>query len=135
MNKPLNNSTLNEVFKKLKEFLEKDPNIVFAIVFGSAVRGKLRKDSDIDVAIYVKNELEPLKYLELMSKLSDLVKREVHLVILNSASPLLRHQVMKEREILFIKDFDTYAKFREKTMTDYDEYLYISDNYKLVEKW
>jgi len=123
----------DEIFKKLKEFLEKDPNISFALVFGSAAEGRLRKDSDIDVAIYVTKELEPLEYLKLATKLSDLIKREVHLIILNTASPLLRHQILKERKILFIKDFDTYAKFREKTMTDYEEYLYISDNYRLIE--
>lgn len=124
----------DEIFEKLKEFLEKDPNISFAFVFGSAAEGRLRKDSDIDLAIYVTKELEPLEYLKLPTKLSDLIKREVHLIVLNKASSLLRHRIMKERKILFIKDFDTYAKFREKTMTDYEEYLYISDNYRLVEK-
>jgi len=127
-------NSLDEILKRLKKFLEKDPNILFALVFGSAASGKFKKDSDIDIAIYVKEDLEPSEYLKLVTNLCDLVKREVHLIVLNKASPLLRHQVMKEKKILFIKDFDIYANFREKTMTDYDEYLYVSDNYKLVEK-
>lgn len=127
-------NSLDEILKSLKNFLEKDLNILFALVFGSAAEGKLKKNSDIDIAVYLKEPLEPLEYLKLATELSELVKREIHLVILNEASPLLRHQIMKNNKVLFIKDFDIYANFREKTMTDYDEYLYISDNYKLVEK-
>lgn len=128
------NNSLDEILRSLKKFLEKDPNILFALVFGSAAEGKLRNDSDIDVAVYIKKLLNPLEYLKLATELSEMIKREIHLVVLNEASPLLRHQIMKNNKILFIKDFDTYANFREKTMTDYDEYLYVSDNYKLLEK-
>jgi len=68
-----------------------------------------------------------------MQKLSSLVKKEVHIVVLNDATPLLRHQVMKNRKELFIKDFLTYSKFREKTIDDYQEYLDITGYLKYVE--
>ncbi len=124
---------LEESFRKIKKFLEKDSNILFAIVFGSAVEGKLTKESDIDVAIYVKNPLSAHELLSLIDKLSTLVGREIHLIVLNEASPLLRHQVMKNRKELFIKDFLTYSKFREKTIDDYQEYLDVTGYWKYVE--
>jgi len=124
---------LENIFRKIKDFLEKDPNIVFALVFGSAATGKLRKDSDIDVAIYVKNPVSGYELLSLMQKLSDLIKREVEIVVLNEASPLLRHQVMKNRKELFIKDFLVYSKFRENTIDDYQEYLDITGYSKYVD--
>ncbi len=124
---------LENIFRKIKDFLEKDPNIVFALVFGSAATGKLRKDSDIDVAIYVKSPVSGYELLSLMQKLSDLVKKEVEIVVLNEASPLLRHQVMKNRKELFIKDFLVYSKFREKTIDDYQEYLDITGYFKYVD--
>jgi predicted nucleotidyltransferase len=124
---------MKEVFEKIKNFLEKDPNILFALAFGSAVTGKLTPESDIDVAIYVKEPLSGYELLSLMQKLSSLVKKEVHIVVLNDATPLLRHQVMKNRKELFIKDFLTYSKFREKTIDDYQEYLDITGYLKYVE--
>ncbi len=60
-----------------------------------------------------------------INKLSDLTGRDVDLVILNNASALLRHQVMKYREPLIIKDRNEYIRFRERTISDYDE-AYIS---------
>ena len=124
---------MKEVFEKIKNFLEKDPNILFALAFGSAVTGKLTPESDIDVAIYVKEPISGYELLSLMQKLSSLVKKEVHIVVLNDATPLLRHQVMKNRKELFIKDFLTYSKFREKTIDDYQEYLDITGYLKYVE--
>ena len=124
---------MKEVFEKIKNFLEKDPNIVFALAFGSAVTGKLTPESDIDVAIYVREPLSGYELLSLMQKLSSLVKKEVHIVILNDATPLLRHQVMKNRKELFIKDFSVYSKFREKTIDDYQEYLEVTGYIKYVE--
>jgi len=106
---------LENLFRKIKDFLEKDPNIVFALVFGSAATGKLRKDSDIDVAIYVKNPVSGYEVLSLMQKLT---------------SPLLRHQVMKNRKELFIKDFSVYSKFRKNIIDDYQEYLDVTDKLK-----
>jgi predicted nucleotidyltransferase len=124
---------MKEVFEKIKNFLEKDPNIVFALAFGSAVTGKLTPESDIDVAIYVRDPLSGYELLSLMQKLSSLVKKEVHIVVLNDATPLLRHQVMKNRKELFIKDFSVYSKFREKTIDDYQEYLEVTGYIKYVE--
>ena len=123
----------NVSLKKIKEFLERDANILFALVFGSAVEGRLTKESDIDVAIYVKEPFSAYDFLTLIDKLSKLAEREVHLVILNEASSLLRHQVMKNRKEFFIKDFLTYFKFREKTIDDYQEYLDITGYLKYVE--
>ena len=39
-------------------FLADDPDLLLAIVFGSAVSGNLRPDSDIDVAIYPRRRMD-----------------------------------------------------------------------------
>lgn len=112
--------------ENLKDFLQKDENVLFAFIFGSCVKGRQHKQSDIDIGIYFKKPLEGFAILEYINKLSELTGREVDLVILNSASALLRHQVMKYREPLVIKDRNEYVRFRERTISDYDEYKYIS---------
>lgn len=115
--------------EKVKNALADDPNVVFAILFGSRARGKTLKGlqkSDIDLAVYFKNPPEGLALLDYISKLSDKVGDEIDLVVLNRASAFLRHQVMKERILLICKDQEIYRRFREKTISDYQEYKYIS---------
>jgi predicted nucleotidyltransferase len=112
--------------EKLKNFLDKDPNVIFALIFGSVATGKQKRGSDIDIGIYFIKPPDGLDLLDLMNVLSELTGREVDVVVLNNASAMLRHQVMKNRIVLTIKDMVLYRKFREKTISDYDEYKYIA---------
>jgi predicted nucleotidyltransferase len=61
---------------------------VQVFVFGSATTGKLRPDSDIDIAV---SGLPPAAYFSAVSKTSDLVGRPVDLVDLDDDTPLVRH--------------------------------------------
>lgn len=111
---------------KLKNFMDNDPNVIFALIFGSIATGKQKRGSDIDIGIYFVNPPEGLDLLDLVNVLSELTGREVDVVALNNASALLRHQAMKNRVALTIKDMVIYRKFREKTISDYDEYKYVA---------
>lgn len=72
------------------------------ILFGSYAKGKEREKSEIDIGIYIDEELfnDSKKILDLqlehMINLSDMFHKEVDLVILNDASPLLRHEVISD---------------------------------------
>ncbi len=114
------------LLEKLKEHLIRDENIIFGLVFGSYARKCQRSHSDIDLALYFGTPPEGLDLLDFMSDLCKYAGKEVDLVVLNSASAFLRHQVMTHAIRLFIKDRLEYQKFREKTMTDYDIYKYVS---------
>lgn len=120
---------LKDVVEKLKKFMSDDQNVYFAFIFGSYVRGKQKKISDLDIAIYFKNPPEGVDLLYLINTLSDLTGKEIDLVTLNSASAFLRHQIMKYGIPLIIKDRDVYMRFREKTISDYDEYKFVSGMY------
>lgn len=124
MEKSLHNTS--EPILKTKDILEKDGNVVFAVLFGSAASGKMRRDSDIDIGIFFKRPPTGLKLLSLMNAFSNTAGKDVHVVVLNSASAFLRHQVMKNRVVLAKKDDAAYTRFREKTISDYQEYKYIS---------
>lgn len=120
---------LKEAVGKLKEFMSDDQNVYFAFIFGSYVKGKQKKTSDLDIAIYFKNPPKGVDLLYLINTLSDLTGKEIDLVILNSASAFLRHQVMKYGSPLVVKDRNVYMRFREKTISDYDEYKFVSGMY------
>jgi predicted nucleotidyltransferase len=57
-------------------------------VFGSAAKGGLRPDSDVDMAI---TGLPSQVYFSAVSKASDLLGRPVNLVDLDDPTPLVRY--------------------------------------------
>jgi len=122
----LGDRELDTRLTELKKFLSGDESVSFAFVFGSYAGDRKDKAKDIDVAIYFTIPPEGLDVLELINRLSDLAGKEVDIAVLNNASAFLRHQVMKYGIPIIIKDGIVYAKFREKTISDYDEYKYVA---------
>jgi predicted nucleotidyltransferase len=57
-------------------------------IFGSAAKGDLRPDSDVDMAV---TGLPSQKYFSAVSRVSDLVGRPVDLVDLDDSTPLVRY--------------------------------------------
>ena len=76
------------MIEKLKNFLENDTNILFAYLFGSFAKGEEHVRSDVDIAVYFKEESFD-EQLRVIYELSKLVKRDVDLVVLNSSKNLL----------------------------------------------
>ena len=74
------------LFAAAKVFLRMGATEVF--VFGSATKGALRPDSDVDMAV---TGLPPQVYFSAISKASDLLGRPVDLVDLDDPTPLVRH--------------------------------------------
>lgn len=59
-------------------------------LFGSAAKGGLRPDSDVDMAV---TGLPPQVYFSAVSKASDLLGRPVDLVDLDDLTPLVRYLI------------------------------------------
>ena len=96
------------------------------MLFGSHKAGKSSAGSDLDVAVYFKKPPEGMALLHYINALSNAAGAEVDLSVLNRASAFLRHQVFKTGVPLVIRDPVGYRRFREKTITDYQEYKYVS---------
>ena len=76
------------------EYAQGDPNLVAVYLFGSVARGAARSDSDVDLAVQVRNPIEGLQRLRMETELSNAIGRDVDLVVFGSASPLLKHQIL-----------------------------------------
>ena len=72
-------------------------------VFGSAARGTMRPDSDIDLLVEFLPEAEPglLDHAGLMLDLSELLYRKVDLVSKNGLRPLIRDSVTRDARRLY----------------------------------
>jgi predicted nucleotidyltransferase len=74
------------VAKAARLFRELGASQVF--MFGSAVKGQLRADSDIDMAV---SGLPPRVYFSAINQASDLVGRPIDLTDLDDDTPLVRY--------------------------------------------
>ena len=71
------------------------------VLFGSAARGKIHEESDVDIAVLAERPLTFNQRLKLWSALSPLFSVDVDLAVLNHAAPLLKFQVARDGKILF----------------------------------
>ena len=86
-----------DIIKNCKSILMEYEDIIFAYIFGSYAQNSIRENSDIDISIYLKKNIDIDTYLEIKMNLSEVLKREVDLVILNNAPPLLKYEIYNNR--------------------------------------
>ena len=73
-----------------------------AMLFGSAIHGALRPDSDLDLLVDFEPGRTPgLGFFELEHELSDLLGRRVDLNTAGFLSPLFRDQVLAEAQVVY----------------------------------
>ncbi len=73
-------------------------------VFGSAARGEMRPDSDIEMLVEFLPEAEAdlFDHAGLMLDLANLLGRKVDLVSKNGLKPLIRASVVEEARLLYV---------------------------------
>lgn len=91
------------------EYLNRQPEVLAAYIFGSLARGRFRADSDIDVAVLLAPTVgdKPTRFekrLDLEIALEQLVHRPVQVVDLELAPPFLQHQIRKHGILVLEKD-------------------------------
>lgn len=118
--------------------LKRGKNIQFGYLFGSAAKAKAARPRDVDIAVYLKNELHGIHKLDFVTKLSMEIEKEikspVDLVILNSASAALAHQVLKYGRLIFERKDGLSKTYTINTMTRFFDYLQILNFFLLHQK-
>ena len=104
------------IVEAVEQFGESHLEIVGVFVFGSAATGKTHSASDVDVAVLVEDaflkERRALPLvLDYVVELEPLLGSDVDVVVLNTASPLLRHQVFKKGILVFARDHRRIRRF------------------------
>lgn len=110
--------------QKLKEYFIGKEDVLMAFLFGSRSKGMAHKESDVDVAVYVRpmKDGAPLEvesgvdYTRIVSQMtsdvSDILKEDaVDVVVLNNAAPSVAFEAMQSGEPLVIKDRALYLSF------------------------
>ena len=111
-----------DILRRIENFLEKNPDVLFAYIHGSFVVQE--QYHDIDVAIYLKLIPEELLKMELdlETQLYKLIQYPVDVRILNNAPLSFRYNVIKNGRRLAIINDDARCDFEEMTVSNYFDF-------------
>jgi len=128
-----------EILGKLIVVLEKDPDVLFAYLFGSTASGLNHPYSDLDIACYVTEGDEVFyhkKDRELLENLPDKVGgHRVDLHLLNTMPTLLKFEVVRNGQELFVRDQFAKVEFETTVLYRYfDMKPFLSLYYSLLEE-
>ncbi len=95
------------------------PEVAFAVLFGSAVSGRLRTDSDIDIAVYgdsdraleIETERVLLDEPGIQIAIERAIDRNVDLLVLNRAPATVAATALLNGRTLFIRDGAIYSRY------------------------
>lgn len=95
--------------------------VIFLAVFGSFISGKTNKESDLDLAVLLRKNLNSVQFFNLFSFLQEKFKGEnIHLNILNNSDLLFRHKVVIEGKFMAgnESEFNKYKLYTHKIYID-----------------
>lgn len=89
-----------KILKKHRRELKEDLGITKIKIFGSYVKGKQKKTSDLDLIVDFKETPGLLRLIEIEEKLSKLLRIKVDLLTEEEISPYIRESIEKEKVVL-----------------------------------
>lgn len=111
---------MEHLLRVLEEVLA-DERVALAYLFGSGARGMLRPDSDLDVAFVPTRPLSLGEELALQGELARRTGRDVDLVRLDHADPLVRWQVARDGVLLRSEPSTEAVRFRARAALEHAE--------------
>ena len=119
-------SAASAVERAVAECVSRHAKIQAAYVFGSVVTGRMRPNSDVDIAVLLDRRARRSRMLtyrlELMADLGAALHRpDVDVVILNEAPPLLAHRVLSRGHLVFERSASARVQFQVRTASRYSD--------------
>ncbi len=120
-------ASMEKDIKRITSYFKSRDEVSALYLFGSAARSRSTKDSDIDIAVLInERKLKNKTCDDLANDYYDASPsfslRSVDIVILNNASPYLKHRVLKTGEILFDRDRKLRVAFTTRAVIEYIDF-------------
>jgi predicted nucleotidyltransferase len=108
---------------RLAQALDRE-GVVAAMLIGSQARGSAGPLSDVDVGVWHEPGLDPAARLQLCLDLTTAAARalgtgEVDVVLLNGATPLMRHRAIRDARRLVERDGAERVRLETRAVLDY----------------
>lgn len=116
--------TIESLIPRAANYLQAQPSVVFAYLFGGLVRGKPQPLSDVDIAVYLSQGMNIVKNkLDILGRLIDLLETdEIDLVVLNIADLPLVANILKNKKLLVDKQPFVRHQFESLAMRKYFDF-------------
>jgi hypothetical protein len=114
--------------KRIIHFFEAQEKVIAVYLFGSYARGRAGDRSDIDLAILIDRDAKVDKFelkRNIMIGLSKILRKEIHLVILNTAGEVLSAQVFKHGKCLYNAKPGVLSKFSMVQFSKIADFAYL----------
>ncbi|MDI7270014.1 MAG: nucleotidyltransferase domain-containing protein [Myxococcota bacterium] len=109
--------------RTIQRVLAADPAVRLAYLFGSQARGAAGPRSDWDVAVLVDPSALKRRWpgaeIELADALADALGSPVDVVLLNTAPPVLAHEVLRDGDVLVEREPGERTRFEMAAMRRY----------------
>jgi len=133
------NAGFQDKLANLTRFLEKDPDILLAYLFGSQAKNEAGPLSDIDLAILLTPASKKdifAKKLNLLREFTKIFARDdIDLVILNEAPLVFKYHILKDGKPLYIYDEELHLRLIQKTISEYLDFKPVLDfHYQALQK-
>ena len=119
---------MKQKIKPIIALLNKQPNIIFAYLFGSKAKGYANERSDWDIAIYTTELIKQngrWPAFELEAQLSRAVKATVQVTILNTPlPPVFAFEILKDGILLIDRGPNLRIDFENKILRHYYDWQY-----------
>jgi predicted nucleotidyltransferase len=96
--------------------LRADPDVTLAALFGSSARGTASPSSDLDISV---QGVPSSRLPALAVTLSRIAGREVDLIQLEAAPPLLRFEIARDGVLLAERSEGLWSAFQARAMVDW----------------
>jgi hypothetical protein len=115
------------VIEALRALLATDSRIAYALLFGSGARGTSHPQSDIDIALELRQgiDLSPHDLGELASRIEAATGHPVDLVLLNEAPPALAYRVFRDGTLLVEHDRAAFVARKARAILEYLDFRWV----------
>ena len=109
------------------QYLRFEEDILFAYLFGSFVGKKISHLSDVDIAVYVAEELCLAEAkLKILGNLTNILRTdEIDFVVLNKAPLTLRMKILENKKIIVDKAPFLRHRYESLTMRQYFDFSFV----------
>lgn len=110
---------MDGLLERLRQTVASLPEVRMAVLFGSTARGKAGPRSDVDVGVLLDPDtLDARSRIEI--EIGKAVgNRDVHMVFLKEAPPLLRFEIAKDGVVLRQDQDGLWTDFKTRAMLDW----------------
>ena len=120
---------IKEKLESAKQYLVSNFECEAILLFGSYARNSQNAESDVDLAIKVKKEIQPKELFEIKRKLEDIFEKDVDLIDLNNTQDGIRYEILMNGVTIYVKDD---LKFELYKLDMYREYLELNESRQTI---